>query len=267
MISDTGSGNPHPGVAVHDVIMTNFRHRSGWRPTGGVRNSDGDCIQCWSNSYNIVFDHLSLSDFDDEAIAINTSCYNVTVQNCLIGEGAWTGHKFAVLIAGQSDKVSFYKNLIYKAEQRSPAVDYDDTSVLIAPSIVADVVNNLVWDWVNYGSGAVWGGKGNFVNNYYYSSTNNTFNRAIQLETQLVPLAVGYGYLSGNYSKNGSNMFATTGTTPASQASAYTVDTYAQLPTLTASAAAAYCYANAGCRVGEIDTTDSAILSVISGNL
>jgi len=252
---------------VHDIVITNVRHRSGWRPVGGVRNSNGTCMEVYNGSYNVVIDKCSFSDFDDEAISVGKLSYNVTVQNCIFGAGAWVGHKFTMLVGDRSTRVSILRNIFAGTpEQRNPAIQYDDTTQLVAPSIVADVVNNLVWKPSVYGTGVYYGAKANVTGNYYYSTSGivGAFNRQIEIFNDTN--AVGHAYLSNNYSKDGGT-FATTGTTPAAEANPYAVDAYALITATSAAIAATSCYANAGCRVGGLDATDTAILNDINGNI
>jgi len=277
-ITIDGSTAPSPGVTFtgypiliyngkHDVIITNIRHRSGWRPVVGVRNSNGTCMEVYNGSYNVIIDHCSFSDFDDEAISVGRLSHDVTVQNCIFGAGAWAGHKFAMLVGDRSTRVTVYHNIFAGTpEQRCPAIQYDDATQLVAPSIVGDVVNNLIWKVSVYGTGSYYGAKANVSGNYYYSVSGivGAFNRQVEIFNDTN--AAGNAYLSGNYSKDGGT-FATTVTSPAAQATPYAVDAYATITPSSAATAATFCYANAGCRTGGIDATDTAILADINGNI
>jgi len=268
-ITVDGSTAPAPGITLtgppllvangaHDIILSNFRHRGGWKMADGSRNSEADCISIYLNCYNIVLDHLSVSNYEDEGISSWDNNRDITIQNCILGPGSWVSpetdqveHNFAMLIGQFSQRVSVYHNLFANTNYRNPAVGWDDANGTIAPSIVGDVVNNVVWDYTGYGTTVYWGGKGNVVGNYYYSSTYpGRSNHAVNTETGLR----GSSYASGNYSKDGS---AVTG----SASTAFAVEAYAQIKATSAAEAAAYVKANAGCRVGGLDAVDLAIVN------
>lgn len=269
-----GSTAPSPGITfaghplmiydgVHDIIINDIRHRADWRVTPGVRNGDGTCITIWKNCYNVVVARCSLSGFDDEALNIWESCHDVTVQDCILGPGVWPLHKFTLLVGLLSSRVSVLRNLFTGApEQRNPAIQYDDSGAHgVAPSITGDVINNLVWDYRVYGTGVYYGAKANVIGNYYYTSTlGGQFNKAAKIFNDTD--AVGTAYLAMNYSKDGST-FATTVSDPAAQASIYAVDAYAQVTPMVPSLAAVHVLANAGCRIGGLDATDSALIAAV----
>lgn len=258
-ITVNGASAPAPGITLkghpllvysgaHDIILTNFRHRSGWKLAGGVRNSEGSCVVMYKGVYNIVLDHLSVSGYDDEAIDSWEGNYNITVQNCILAPGDYPGHNYPLLIGNRSQRITIYHNLFYRSEYRQPEVAWDDTTGTVATSITADVVNNVIWDYLAYGTTVVWGARANVVGNYYYTSAYPTAtNRAVNIA------AKGSTYSSGNYSSDNSGVVGNVSTP-------FPVDSYAAITPTSAFDAGAYVKANAGCRVGGLDTLDSSMI-------
>lgn len=257
-ITVDGSTAPSPGITLeghplyitdqaHDIIVTQIRHRGGW--SGG---QDADCLSFGNGAYNIIIDHVSVSDFYDEGMGLWGDVHDITIQNCIFGEGGDPSHNYMLLIGSKSHRVTVYHNLFYRGVYRQPAVGYDDTGQATAPSVVGDVINNVIWDYQGYGTTVYWGGKANVIGNYYYTSVYpGDSNRAVNTELK------GVTYSDGNYSKDGSGVSGTTSTP-------FAIDAYAQISATSAADAAAHVKANAGCRVGGLDATDLAIINDLS---
>jgi hypothetical protein len=181
-----GSTAPAPGITLnhnnitgnncitfddlcHDIIVKNIR----------VRNAGKDGIGV-INSYNILFDHISVSGSGDGDLDITNSSYNITVQWSIIGAGksSWSG---AQLIAYEGTKdISLHHNLYATfgtgIGERSPfihnAVDFVSYPVNY---LIADFTNNIVWKWGDangvwgFGSGVDYGGTLQARNNFYQS--------------------------------------------------------------------------------------------------
>jgi len=266
-ITVDGSTAPAPGITItghpiyisnggSNIILSQFRHRGGWTLADGTRNSEGNCIVIYLNCSNIILDHLSVSNYDDEGLDIWQDNRNITVQDCIIGAGSYATHNYGFLIGNHSERVTVYRNLFHNTAYRNPAVGHDDENGTVAPYITAEIVNNVVWDYSQAATTVYWGGKGNVIGNYYYSSKiPGKTNRAVNTATDTT--ANGSSYASGNFSKDGSTV---TGTVSAP----FTVDAYAQITPSSAADAAAYVKANAGCRVGGLDATDQAIIASLS---
>jgi hypothetical protein len=243
-------------IARHDApIITNLRHRGGWDGTGGG-GGDPDNISIFSGSYNIVLDHLSLSGSFDENLGMFNSNHDITVQNCIIGHGNPAGEKLGSMAGKYSLRVTYYHHLFPEAYYRNPAIGYDvdGGTGQIAPSIVADVVNNVVWNYPTHGTTVYHGGKANVVGNYYYSTAHpGASNRAVNTDSS----TDGSSYSSGNYSKDGSSVYGNTSTP-------FAVAGHGQIAATSAIEAAHFVKANAGCRVGGLDTLDAAIISSVA---
>jgi len=250
-----GSTAPSPGITFtghgisfqssNNIIVTNIRHRGGYN--AGAES--GGCITFFPSCYNIVLDHLSLSGFQDEAIDFWNSNHDVTIQNCLVGAGmTGTSHNYECLIGHYPYNITVYHNVFANGEYRNPAVGYDDTGGTISPVLCAEVINNVTWKYTAYGITTYWGAKTNVTGNYLYTEVfPGGTNRAVNTD------ALGQSYATGNYSKDGSTVNGTNSTP-------FAVPAYAQIKATSASDAANYVKANAGCRVGGLDALDLTLI-------
>lgn len=254
-ITVAGESAPAPGITfsghtiyprdgAHDIVLRGFRFRDGWDGTGGSQQ-DADGITITRGVYNVVCQYLSLAGAYDENLDIWDSCHDVSVIDCMFGPGSDPTHNFHLLIGKQSDRVSVARNVLYGHEYRAPAGGYDDVGSLVAPGIVVDVVGNLIVTPVSggYGPTVYHHGKGNVVGNYIDADNPGEISSS------------GLGYFADNH--------VVAGSVPASNGGPFAVDTYAILPTLEAVAAGRYALAHAGCRVGGLDATDTAIVAAI----
>lgn len=230
-----------------NIILRDFRHRG----FGTTAAQLGDNISPERDVAGIVMTRLSLSGGNDEAIGCWDRITDVTIQDVIIGphQPAAAGHNFAVLFGDHSKRCTFHHNLIYGSNYRNPAVGWDgDVVAEAATELVGDVVNNLIWDYLQYGISVYNQGAGNVIGNYVQGRTNNT--------AELVPPA--QGYFSGNFSRDGYSF-------PGSNASRFTVPTYAVVPEdASALAAAQSILLTAGCRVGGLDAYDQDIIDTIN---
>jgi hypothetical protein len=238
-------------LSIHEIIIKNIRHLGGWDGNGGG-GGDADCISLFTGTHDVVIDHCSLSGNYDEGLSASGSCYNITFKDCIIS-GSIVGAKFGTMVQQGSYYTTYYHNII-SSYYRNPNVGFDTTDATEATLITSDIVNNLIWNYQTYGAVVYHGGHVNIVGNYFYSSYHpGESGRAIQVNTG----TRGYGYSSGNYSKDGSSLSGNAG-------SPFTVPAAAQITATSAATAAAYCYANAGCRVGGLDTHDQALIDAIA---
>jgi hypothetical protein len=256
-----GSTAPSPGItltgwpirwsgAYHDIIIKHVRHR-GMQDGGTVFVSGAECITLINGVSNVVIDHCSLAGTRDETMGPWRSSHDITISNCIFGPGPAVGHNYALLVGQLSSRISIHHNLIYGSEYRNPAIGWDELTGQVAPSIVADVRCNLVWNYLEYGTHVYYGGAANVVKNYYRTVAQAGLARAVTLETN------GRAYLSGNYSKDSS-------TFPSSNATEYAVDGYAVVTQESNATNAAAAILNvAGCRVGGLDAFDTAWIAAI----
>jgi len=197
-----GSSAPPPGItlanaglkisgetATHDVIVQGIR----------IRNSSGDGITIRDNTYNIVIDHVSIQGSSDGSIDITRGAFDVTVQWSILAENV-PSHNFLSLVDLQALRVTFHHNLFEKGQSRNPHSGWDGTLATIPPDTVTDIRNNLIWDFIDYGTLIHNRTRSNVVQNFYYSSTHPSAFRTLHLTRG------GQVYAQGNYSLNGVNV-------------------------------------------------------------
>lgn len=254
------------GSSRSNIIVRNIRHR-GWNGIGS-RPSVGTGAECFggiNGAHHLVFQNLSMAYHLDECIGFWRGSHDVTVQDCIIGEGHSdaSGHNYAFLIGndasgisnyGSTTNFSVFRNLIYRSQYRNPNVGYDDSGGQTSPDVQAEIANNLIWPGSisnSYGIQVYWGGKANARYNYI----GDTSNAAVQ---GAATNAQGNVYSVGNVSRNGRSVTGNVG-------SLYTVPSHAVLTVQSpASTAASYVLANAGCRVGGLDAYDTAAIAAIN---
>lgn len=197
-ITIDGFSAPPPGITLknyslriagsqgaHDIIVRGIR----------VRGVQGDGISISVGAYNIVIDHVSIEGARDEAIGITRGAFDITVQwSILAGNGS--DHNFLTLIGEEALRITLHHNLFVNGASRNPQVGWD-TSGTTPPDTVADVRNNLIWNFLSYGTIVTKKAKANVVNNVYYSSSQRNATRALTV------LEGGTVYAKGNVSLNG----------------------------------------------------------------
>jgi hypothetical protein len=175
----------------HDIIVQGLR----------IRNAKGDGITIRDSAYNIVIDHVSIQGAGDGSIDVTRNASDVTIQWCILAENVPT-HNFLALVDYQALRITFYKNAFIKGQSRIPQSGWDPTQDSVPPDTVTDIRNNLIWDFIDYGTLVREKSRSNVVGNFYYSSTEPTALRALQVKTG------GKVYANGNFSLNGANIDA-----------------------------------------------------------
>ncbi len=109
-----------------------------WR-MGHIGSSGKDCAGI-ANGANMIFDHCSFSWGLDETFSINpdgkgTYPHNITLQNCIFGQGLMT-HSAGGLM--QADYVTLYRNLYVDNSTRNNKVKG-----------INQYANNIVYNWKN----------------------------------------------------------------------------------------------------------------------
>ena len=231
-----------------NLIFNDIRHRG----FGTTASQEGDCLSFSSDTKGILITRCSLSGANDETIDHWNNVHDSTIQDCIIGphQPASMEHNFAVLFGAKSDRISFHHNLIFGSKYRNPAVGWDDSDAgEVSPGIVAEVIENLIWDYTAYGISVYWGAGANVEGNYVQGRTSNVMELAVSTGAR--------AFINNNYSREGY-------TFPASNASKFVVPTYAAIAREgTPRAAAESILAKAGCRVGGLDEYDQNIINII----
>ncbi|WP_281299167.1 LamG-like jellyroll fold domain-containing protein [Flavobacterium limnophilum] len=193
-VSFSGSSN---------TIARYFRIRYG----DNTQNQDASGV---SNGANIILDHMTFTWGTDEVFSINwdgkgVSPDNITLQNCIIGQGLHRHNHSAggLMQPSNGGKISLIGNLYICNKTRNNKVKG-----------INEFVNNVVYNWGNYGNtyghvesgdAYIMGGDSagrsdvNIINNYFIGGPNTSttistpFNRGSQ---------EFYLYGSGNYFDN-----------------------------------------------------------------
>ncbi len=127
-----GNGVSFSGAS--NIIVRHMRFRMGHKGDSGK-----DCAGI-ANGANMIFDHCSFSWGLDETFSINpdgkgTTPQNITLQNCIIGQGLMT-HSAGGLM--QSDSITLYRNLYVDNSTRNNKVKGRN-----------QYANNIVYNWKN----------------------------------------------------------------------------------------------------------------------
>ena len=221
----------------HDVIVRGLR----------VRDSANDGIMIKYAAYNVVIDHVSLTDSFDGNIDVTRDAHDVTVSwSILAGNGK------NVLIKYNPSRITFHHNLFVSGITRNPLISMEDVPVLATDTTV-DLRNNVIWGWgTGTGSGfGTWvehGARANIVNNFYKAHGGNAGFSAV-VDT------LARAHTSGNVSADGLNLNLV-----GNQATPYPAPA---VDTQSACAAAQLVVANAGMR-SPLDSIDAQFLAGVS---
>ncbi len=148
-------------IRTHDVIIRYLRIRIG--PT-----ANEDAVQLLG-AENVILDHNSFSWATDENASATAGSRNITFQWNLITEGlnnsthSEGSHSKGSLLSG-STNLSVHHNLFAHNDARNPRIGSSDNSYGIQ---VADVVNNVIYNWGTRATEVKDFVNANIVGNYY----------------------------------------------------------------------------------------------------
>ena len=174
-------GRPWLFESGSNLIVRHVRNRLG-------RNGGQDSMGVEGGT-NIIFDHVTSSWSNDEALSVAKDGNFVTVQYSMIYEGLnHSGHGYGSLIRPDIDsKVSYHHNLYANNESRNPRPGTYNNRTLDF-----DFRNNVIYNWGDR-AGYTGGSEGttpepvnmNFVGNYTIAgpSTHNNWNSAFVVST------------------------------------------------------------------------------------
>jgi hypothetical protein len=174
-------GRPWLFESGSNLIVRHVRNRLG-------RNGGQDSMGVEGGT-NIIFDHVTSSWSNDEALSVAKDGNFVTVQNSMIYEGLnHSGHGYGSLIRPDIDsKVSYHHNLYANNESRNPRPGTYNNRTLDF-----DFRNNVIYNWGDR-AGYTGGSEGttpepvnmNFVGNYTIAgpSTHNNWNSAFVISS------------------------------------------------------------------------------------
>ena len=176
------------GTETHDVIVRGLRVR-----TGLAAGNMGRGFQAGPDSRNVIIDHCSFSWSQDALVATWDTVSNITIQNCIISEVLSGGGHSVALGPGPGDNedgsryltnASFIRNLVAHGEGRNPKVHYH-----------AEVANNLVYNWENFGCFPSMYAELDFIGNYYKRGPSSGEAKTVTLDDPRNGMRI---YVSGN---------------------------------------------------------------------
>jgi hypothetical protein len=197
-VSLTGWGfdwhGPNRGVA--NIIARGIRIRGTVAPES--LGADGFQIV---GVNNFVIDQVSIDQWGDGSADIADGSSNGTVQWSIFGRGKGSQPK-SLLVKYKTTRISLHHNLFINSLDRNPYIAWSDNAAESPTEIVADVRNNLIWNYGWTGMSVRQRGWANVVNNYCFSAVAPTADAALYIREG------GVAYASGNYSPNGININA-----------------------------------------------------------
>lgn len=234
---------------VNNLIIRYLRVREGINGDSGT-----DAISADSGD-RMIFDHVSASWGRDETFSFNGTPSNITLQDCIIGQGLLV-HSAGGLVQ-TSGGVSIFRCLYIDNWMRNPKVKG-----------VNDYQNNVVYNW-GAGGGYIPAGDSaglsfaNLINNYFIAGQNTGSEGPFKTGNQNYNL-----YHAGNFQDlNVNGALDGTAVTDASFPTLHLVATpfsYAAPATLlTAQQALAHVIANAGASLHR-DSVDSSMLAELT---
>lgn len=176
---------------------------------GTAQNQDASGL---SNGANMIFDHMTFTWGTDEVFSINwdskgLSPDNITIQNCIIGQGLHRhNHSAGGLIQPSGGKISLIGNLYICNKTRNNKIKG-----------INEFVNNVVYNWGNYGNtyghsesgeAYIMGGDSagssdvNIINNYFIGGPNTSTSTTTPFNRGNANFNL---YGSGNYFDNNRN--------------------------------------------------------------
>lgn len=174
----------------HDIVVRHLRLRPGNEPdvANDPTMGDKDGILIWGNGgshvYNVVIDHCSLEWATDENVNVYDWATDVTIQWSIIAEASithWSGRLGKGFLSANDPRItlSVHHDLFAHNADRSPKIDNGDMGV-------ADLVNNVVFDWLtNNGTKIEVGARANVVANTWVSGPASTDDRAVFIDDDM----------------------------------------------------------------------------------
>ena len=169
-ITIAGQTAPSPGISLrgaalrvrtHDVLVQHIRIRVGDDPRGpNPDNRDGFALDA-AGVYNVVLDHVSASWAIDENANTWNPQHDVTISNCLIGEGLSHSlhpkgeHSKGMLIGDKATNVTFIDNLLAHNKERNPLIKGGASAIVLNNVIYNGGMSYLMYLNDDYGSGPI----------------------------------------------------------------------------------------------------------------
>jgi purple acid phosphatase-like protein len=175
-------------VATHDVIIRYMKFRPGDYLAANATGTDGLFIDGTKglNTYNIIVDHCTIVwGPDTGGISMSVNVHDVTVQDCIEGEGLYLSHHLEGTVAsGGHSKGSVLSDL-----QQAYGTDYptnitllrnllttsDDRNFSLQQTIGMEIVNIVIYNW---GKHATFGNVQslNLIKNFYIEGPETSYH-------------------------------------------------------------------------------------------
>jgi len=157
-------------ISTHDVVIRFIRVRTG-RDSGGSQS--GDTIGIENNAYNVVIDHCSVSWGRDENLQVwsnsvashdITFSWNITSEALLNHSMGFITGSNTPAIADQMTNIDVHHNLFLHNDKRNPYVKHK----------TGRIVNNIVYNWGDWGFLSEGGTHFDIINNLYISGPSSS---------------------------------------------------------------------------------------------
>ena len=162
-----GFSAPKPGITLrnkglairgsrgaHDVVVRGLR----------VRDATADGLQV-AGAYNVLIEYCSVDSSGDGNLDITEKARDVTVAWNLL-----SGNVKNMLIKYGATRVTLHHNVFVDNGSRNPQVRMEEDTTVQATETTVDMRNNVIANWIGYGTLIWYGPWVNVVNNYYASS-------------------------------------------------------------------------------------------------
>src|SRR3989339_1123088 len=197
----------------HDVIVRGMRFRNGYMRTS-ANDRRGNCISAEVNggsvgnltnqSYNIIFDHNSISWGGDEMTGSWFPANHITWQWNIVSESLYVAGFESItgyghLVGDDATSISVHHNLYAHNKSRNPEVN-DGTS--------GEIINNVIYHYTNKGIDFI--GNPTEFSPFLTSNWNVTRNYFKRNSSGNYPILIfiGQGYNNQYYVKSGSKFYA-----------------------------------------------------------
>jgi pectate lyase len=186
-----GFSAPPPGITLrdrglairgsrgaHDVIVRGLR----------VRDAVLDGLQV-AGAYNVLIEYVSVDSSGDGNLDITEKARDVTVAWSIL-----SGNVKNMLIKYGATRITLHHNVFVENGSRNPQIRMDEDVTAKATETTVDMRNNVIANWVGYGTLVWYGPWANVVNNYYAESED-----ALQVIS-------ARAYTAGNVSADGKTL-------------------------------------------------------------
>ncbi len=153
-----------------------------------VRDAAADGLQI-AAAYNVLIEYVSVDSSGDGNLDITGNARDVTV--------AWSvlsGNVKNMLIKYGATRITLHHNVFVESGSRNPQVRMEEDTSVKATETTVDMRNNVIANWIGYGTLIWYGPWVNVVNNYYGSSDD------------AIDVVSARAYVAGNVAADGAKI-------------------------------------------------------------